>query len=559
MGYYSENQDIQILAGQEILPGFWENTAERSMPSGFYTQEEEKYLADLSSIRQGMISDIEKNNTRLEQARKTGDDDLIEQLERIIEDAWSEYDKLSDKRQEILDEAKARYANTLQGDPEPLLRDIRRIMKSATKDQYKAWQEKRTSALDHDIQLLLDEKDPLSRSRILLTQLQNATTPGVDNAKKFLIKLCRTHLEVLLLMDSRAYDDALIIINDRAAAFYPDRGRRSFLEESKENYGTVGPLLASLSDSGYINQFNIPSIRRLPTTSTSSLLSSGELSPAFDQNSLVKLSQVDQAMLLLIFTAMWNRLPYMITPGSCEVAVYLPQFCEEIGLEVRDNAKKRDNDIYVSMREQRLDAVLRRVNQFRNLVGRTRNGSFYSILIALDYDAETDTMKLVSPYLGKILEEVGAHPKLCRLIHSNKAMHYSSYSFEIANYILNALLRKGNTGKPYSASWAFIIDKCPQLKARLAEILSGHRMDPETGQPYKSHPTIAYNKCLRDSIRGAIDLIEKDSDAPRYFKDFKISSPNSSAIIYPTKTTLKKTVIQIHHAGKNENYHSAGG
>lgn len=236
------------------------------------------------------------------------------------------------------------------------------------------------------------------------------------------------------------------------------------------------------------------------------------------------------------------------------ITFYVPRIYRELGLNYRKIEVNKDNEKPVIIRadtpaqEARLQDLMKIIQPFDGLVGKTPDGSFYRVLSFSKYDAESDTMTLNSPYLYKVRENAlklqikENHSPLNLLFHSTVAKERNHEAVELANRILAGLLRRGTTPNSkglveWEAKYKTLIEDCPQLYNALADIEKNS----------EKHKTQRYNNKLRNTFRTAFKIIEEQSDAPCYYLDLKIDKS------CPTKSMLRNK-LKITHKGKNETF-----
>ena len=225
------------------------------------------------------------------------------------------------------------------------------------------------------------------------------------------------------------------------------------------------------------------------------------------------------------------------------------------------------------------------IKKFENIVGVTKNKSFYRILTLQGYDSRKDEFILTTPYLDLValeLQRSGAgrtsaalSPANNFLIHSTANASRNRRALELVMRITSGLLQRGEevftpdekatlkkAGKSgvnkrdmsqlkagilndpdhekpptvYEVSYQTLIDSAPSLKARLDEA----RTAPSNARQLM-------NNTLKSAFTGAYKMIRKETDCYSYFLDLTIPET------YPTVSTLSGT-LRITFSGKNPNY-----
>lgn len=198
--------------------------------------------------------------------------------------------------------------------------------------------------------------------------------------------------------------------------------------------------------------------------------------------------------------------------------------------------------------DRKTAGVLYLEDQFKplqELIGITPNGSRYSVFNYVGYDAETDTMTITSPYIyqlwkttqelyfkrrrnlttaknntSKAPEKDDIKPLEINYLFKGATYHEDPITLEIAVYITNTILLAGYKGKPKTTeiNYTTLINKCPRLRERLADIESKRGTLTDTGKPV--NVTALYNLEFK-KIKRAFDLIQ-DPDKCDFLKEYKI-------------------------------------
>lgn len=231
--------------------------------------------------------------------------------------------------------------------------------------------------------------------------------------------------------------------------------------------------------------------------------------------------------------------------------------------------------------ERKTAGVLYLENLFKPLqgyIGKTENGSRYSVLNYIGYDADSDTMAIRSPYIYQlwrstqepyierqrrleIARQDNKKPKKADLkpleinsLFKGKALTIDETILQIAVYITNVLLAAGSdrngTPKKTEITPKEIIKKCPRLQERLQEIESRPITEKLESGKVRNNSAL-YNSELRKIAR-AFDLIfdKEKCDACLEYEFIDIqpatkAKDGSFHVKAPTKSTVKDKIIII--------------
>ena len=114
----------------------------------------------------------------------------------------------------------------------------------------------------------------------------------------------------------------------------------------------------------------------------------------------------------------------------------------------------------------------------------------------------------------------------------------------------------------WSTKFSTLVSECPQLKSEIDAIRNEPIERDETGRIIKgANKSQRINKKLQDVFTAAIRIILEKSDAPEYYREFRIEpmtkpqkgSGKKPAFICPKNSTLNDK-ITITHYGKNPDY-----
>lgn len=226
--------------------------------------------------------------------------------------------------------------------------------------------------------------------------------------------------------------------------------------------------------------------------------------------------------------------------------------------------------------DRKTAGVLYLEEQFKplqELIGITPNGSRYSVLNYYGYNAENDTMTITSPYifqLWKATQEsyfrrqrnlitanstnkkpVSDDMKPLEINYLFKGATYQEepITLEIAVYITDKILQAGYKGKPKKTeiNYKTLINECPKLRERLADIESKRGTLTDKGKPVNI--TSFYNAEFK-KIKKAFDLIQdpEKCDALKEYEFIDIKPANKINNSYfefipPTKSLIDGKLI----------------
>ena len=316
------------------------------------------------------------------------------------------------------------------------------------------------------------------------------------------------------------------------------------------------------NDTAYIAPFDDAFMKQLAfkdgkISFLDSIASEAEVKRAASGRKMELVKELDIQLLRNLFTAIYHN-AQSISGGN--VTVYMPAFCKAMGV---DMSTGKPNDI------------LGKVAQFRNCVGYTKNGSFYTLLNFSKYDKENNTITFDSPYMNMIIQQIDEgsvqrlpngktyqKPTYSYLVHSDIANERNKAAVEIVHEIIALLHQRG------TASDKQIAETRKSAKA------SGTRKKAAAGgAPAPADPTITAHKkysaivdaipILQERIHSgtpnagnvqlarafgrAFELLREKTDAYEYFTALHIPQT------IPTVTTLDKA-LKITHKGVNPNY-----
>lgn len=242
---------------------------------------------------------------------------------------------------------------------------------------------------------------------------------------------------------------------------------------------------------------------------------------------------------------------------STTIPIHTPSFFEWTQIEVRPFGAEKEN---IDLKEARKSKMLEYLLPFEKAIGKLPNGSFYRVLTVQEYDIETETVVISSPYIFKALEMAEtANATNKRLMQYNKLLDPTALSgknkaaFEVALYLLNALLSRGVTNPKkvikkdkitgeknevsivvYDVYYRTIINACPQFNLELTEI-------KEKGVNVRQNT----NNKLKRTFAAAFKIIKTKSTAYQYFEGLNIQGfeEDTKKPVYPTITTLDEKLV----------------
>ena len=210
--------------------------------------------------------------------------------------------------------------------------------------------------------------------------------------------------------------------------------------------------------------------------------------------------------------------------------------------------------------------------QFRPLlplIGKTPEGSRYSVLNYVGYDINTDTITIRSPYLFQLWKRTqlafherkkakqarldeGKNPlkKDLKPLEVNElfkfhALKEDETALEIATYITNVMLAAGSGAHKTEINFKTIIKECPRLREKLKEIEAA----PTQENGKRINKTARYNSELRKIARAYNIIMDPNKcDATRYytFDEFTTTEKKQTGregFVPPTKSALDEKII----------------
>lgn len=245
---------------------------------------------------------------------------------------------------------------------------------------------------------------------------------------------------------------------------------------------------------------------------------------------------------------------------SNTISIHLPSFYRDTGIDPRPYSTKRAEIATNTPQQIRAEKMFDIIRPFDRFVGKAPDGSLYRFAAFSSFNLSRETFDIHCPYFFELARQIN-RDRFKRLAHADLANERNQAAVEIVFCLLQGLATRGTTTqdsktwandsqdenegqkgkkKPplsYKISFKSVIARCPQIKYELEQIL-------KENNPTK---TQKYNSKLKQTFSGAFKLLIEKTDAPQYYKNFKIHA------IPPTKSTLK-SFITITYDGKNEDF-----
>lgn len=222
------------------------------------------------------------------------------------------------------------------------------------------------------------------------------------------------------------------------------------------------------------------------------------------------------------------------------VTLFVPDFATYLGRK--------------NLTEERVNDLVKQVQQFHNIVGliKTAYGdSIFPVLNFEGYDKKKNTISFYSPYMnyviGVIMEksirkDTKGKPKLKKngeplrlpshsyAIKSDLVKERNKYAAENVIIIVTTIEQAGGNGAHISATT--IIDRNPQLKEALDNSKNKRQL-------------------LKRCFTKTLELLREKTLLTEIYKDIELPDPTDPANI-PTEKTLYTTVYTITHKGKKK-------
>lgn len=294
-----------------------------------------------------------------------------------------------------------------------------------------------------------------------------------------------------------------------------------------------------------------------------------------------------------LFGAMLYAVLNSYSPEAQEnntINVYVPKLLEALHIEARPYKRAKHGNLA----ELRYQKMLELLQPFDRWIGRFPDGSFFRFLTIESYSENTETMRIISPYLFELVRR-NDERRYTFLAHADIANERNQAAVEIAMRLLQGLAKRGTSvpdaktykskakpkkrtirtvtpdgnkttiieeyqedpqeqpdpGRPavftYEYSYKNLIHECPQIRYELEKILG------RTGNQAKTAKQ-AYNAKLKQTFAAAFRILMEKTDAPLYYKNLHFTNtyPNGEFIL-PTKSTLS-AYVGLEHNGRNKEY-----
>lgn len=270
------------------------------------------------------------------------------------------------------------------------------------------------------------------------------------------------------------------------------------------------------------------------------------------------ITEFDTSLFRQVFTAVYNSAK---THDTYTVTVSIPEFCKEMGVDIRHKTKSND--------------IFGKIERFSKCIGVVRNGTlFLRVLEIMAIDKTDKTITFATPYMNYVLREVEKRnsiyknnqelkyisPAYNMLIHSTIVKERNKAAVEIVSRILAGLFQRGaqpdaqleqnkkkKNIKPnivtYRTKFSTLIENIPILNYRLTSATTTRK---EVNTPLK-HPAASKNAQINRAFTRAYELLHEQTDAYKYF--YKLNIPN----VIPTTSTLNNVLI-ITHQGIDGQY-----
>lgn len=126
---------------------------------------------------------------------------------------------------------------------------------------------------------------------------------------------------------------------------------------------------------------------------------------------------------------------------------------DQMGIDPRDAGKRRDTSDTRTMAQRRYDKLNGEIlPPFEPLVGCMPNGSKYRVMAFSSYDADTETITLIAPYIWQVAraayKAAGGKPQVHHYLHANAGSKRSDAAFELANRIIIGVAQRGSVPDP---------------------------------------------------------------------------------------------------------------
>lgn len=216
-----------------------------------------------------------------------------------------------------------------------------------------------------------------------------------------------------------------------------------------------------------------------------------------DKKELQQLNETSKYLFSLLASLQAGSEPDLYTKmviNPCKPITFsVTEMAKNLGLDPRakGNSNQRLDQSKMIQRGREIFNMLKPLDQF---VGEFNDGSLYTVLNISAYDAETDTITLMAPYVGEVLRRLQRNYKERRETIEEKRQNNKRISkrdnkpfekndllkstcrgidnatYEIMLYITTLMIRKGTGSKKMELKYSTIISNCPTLQYKLKEI-----------------------------------------------------------------------------------------
>jgi hypothetical protein len=211
---------------------------------------------------------------------------------------------------------------------------------------------------------------------------------------------------------------------------------------------------------------------------------------------------LDLPLLRSLYTVIYKHASRIDTDT---VTVSLPTLAAHMGINVRgERDKGKANDF------------MKKINEFKNVIGVFDNGSFYQLLVFLGYNKNENTITFGSPYMNRVLLALHDGNRITRkgtqpyikphhsfLIHGNIANERNKAAVEIVVVIVRLLAQRGEAKKEKEEMTAAKIEKAAERGAQKA-VQKEFSNEPVAKKAPTAPPTVTK---LHKSFRGIVDEI----------------------------------------------------
>lgn len=286
------------------------------------------------------------------------------------------------------------------------------------------------------------------------------------------------------------------------------------------------------------------------------------------------IKELDLPALRLLYTVIYEN---AVNIDNHTITVYMPKLAEALGIYVRDRADKN-----------KASDLMRKIRAFEHVIGVLNNGSFFRLLVFMDYDKEKNTILFGSPYINRIIRELIAKntiqekgkkikggkvkplPYHSYLVHTDIAKERNKIAVEIVYVIERLLAQRGEVKEPKETLTKKQLEKSIERGVKKAlkeefgesENLTEYKKEiPIITTAHKSfigiineiplfkealdgiEQTKDKNNLLKRHFKKAYELLKEKTDLYKHYENLTIPE------IIPTVSVLDNT-LKITHTGK---------